>query len=158
MKPKSNELNIDIVLEMGASPDEVADVEEVLRKEGIRGTVRASHIRLSVGELPWVIFLSASFFVFYVEFLRGAGQEAGRDAWKGLRKLVSHLYGARRNKRGSITIRTTDKLTIISLQDDLPEEAYKQLAQIASDRLKGGNWIWDSDQNRWIDQNEWLRG
>ena len=76
---------------------------------------------------------------------------------RGLRDFVAHLYAARRNKDGSITIRTTDARTLIALQDDLPEEAYKQLAQMTLDELDGGNWIWDSERNRWIDQNEWMR-
>ena len=152
-----NELVIDVTLEMEAPPKEVVAVEEVLREEGIRGKVRATYMRLSMGELPWAIILLAPLFWFISAFFVGAGQEAGRDAWKGLRKLVSRLYAARRNKHGRITIRTTDTHTIIALQDDLPDEAYKRLVQMSPDRLNGGNWIWDFKQKRWVNQNEWMR-
>ena len=77
---RNDGLEIDVMLEMEASPEEVAAVEEVLRREGIQGTVRASFMRLSMGELPWVIYLSGPLWVFVSAFLAAAGQ----DAWKGL--------------------------------------------------------------------------
>ena len=149
MNPKRHELNIDILLEMEAPSQEVADVEEVARREGIRGSVRPSLIRLSQGELPWVVILLDPVAILFSAFLKGAGQEAGRDAYKRLKSLVSRLYNARRNRNGSVTVEDFETSTYIVLSDDLPEEAYRQLAELGLEQLKGGYWVWDYERNQW---------
>ena len=156
-----DETRVDVLMDGEASPDEVTAVEEVFKEEGIGASVRATYFRKSLDELPWVIFISGVAFVLILDFLRaaaqGAGREAGRDAYQGLRRLVSRLYAARQNKPGSVIYKDTETRTIIVLQEDLPQEAYRLLTEMGPDKLNGGNWIWDFDQNRWIDQNEWMR-
>ena len=148
-KAQGNELNIDIVLDMEALPQEVAAVKEVAEEEGIRGSVRATFFRKSLGDLPWAIYLLVPVLVFCSAFLKGSGQEAGRDAYQALRQLISRLYNARRDRKGSVVVRDSDTFTHIVFQDDLPEEAYRQLAQIGQERLEGGYWVWDFEQGRW---------
>ena len=148
-KPPSNELSIDILLDMEALPQEVVAVKEIAEEEGIRGSVRAAFFRKSLGDLPWVIYLLVPVLVFCSAFLKGAGQEAGRDAYQGLRKFISRLYSARRDRNGSVVVRDSDTFTHIVFQDDLPEEACRQLAQIGQERLEGGYWVWDFEQGRW---------
>ena len=148
-KAQDNELDIEILLDAEALPREIAAVEAVAQKEGIRGSVRAAFFRKSLGDLPWVIYLLAPVLVFCSAFLKGAGQEAGRDTYQALRGLVERLYHARRNRHGGVIVRDSDTFTEIVLQDDLPEEAYRQLAQMGPKRLEGGYWVWDSEQNRW---------
>lgn len=152
-----DETKIDVMLEMEAPPDDVDAVKRVFQKEGIGCTFNGKFIRLSAGELPWVIFLCAPLGVFFTAFLKSAGQEAGRDAYLALRRLVSRLYAARRKNDGSIAIIGSENYTQIDLREDLPEEAYRQLAEMGPHELDGGNWIWDFKQNHWIDQNEWMR-
>ena len=148
-KAQDSELTVDILLDMEASPKEVDAVTRVAQEEGIRGSVRAAFFRKSLGDLPWVIYLLVPALVFSSAFLKGAGQEAGRDAYQALRKFISQLYDARRDRNGSVVVRDSETFTHIVLQDDLPEEAYKQLAQIDQEQLEGGYWVWDFEQCRW---------
>ena len=146
---RGDQLIIDILLDSDASDSEVAAVMDVAREEGIESSVQANYFRKSLGELPWVIFLSVQVGVFFSAFLKAAGQEAGRDAYLGIRRLVSRLYNARRNSNGSVVLLDDNTRTHITLNADLPEEAYKQLAQIDPEQLKGGYWTWDFDQKKW---------
>ena len=107
-----DELDIDIVLDVEALPQEVAAVEEVVRQEGIPGSVRAAYFRASADNLPWIIFFLVPPLVFFSAFLKGAGQEAGRDAYKMLRGFISRLYAARRHRNGSVVIRDSDTVLI----------------------------------------------
>ena len=146
---EENTLNIEILLDAEALPHEVAAVEEVAQEEGLRAPVSASFFRNSLGDLPWVIFLLAPVSVFFSAFLTGVGQEAGRDAYQAVRRLVSQLYGARRDGQGGVAFWDSNTFTHVVLLPDLPEEAYGQLTQIGSEQLEGGYWVWDFEKKRW---------
>ena len=87
--------------------------------------------------------------VFFSAFFSTVGKEAGRDAYKGIRRLTSRLFGARRNSNGSVELWDDNARTHIILIADLPEEAYEQLAQEGLEQLKGGYWTWDSNLKEW---------
>ena len=142
-------MKVDVLLDSGASAAEVTAVTDVLRDEGMEGSVEAALSRRGAGELPWVIILLAPVAVFLSAFLKGIGQEAGRDTYHGLRQLISRLFGARRNANGSVSLSDEDTRTEIVLVDDLPEEAYRQLADKSLEELKGGYWTWDPKLGRW---------
>ncbi|MCY3801559.1 MAG: hypothetical protein OXG46_08255 [Chloroflexi bacterium] len=146
---QDDELNIEIVLDAEALPREVAAIEEIARDEGIRGPVSATLFHKSLDELPWAIYLLAPVSLFFSAFLTRVGNEAGRDAYQAVRRLVCRLCAARRNKRGSLTVRDSDTFTHIALRPDLPEEAYRQLSQMGPEQLEGGYWMWDFEKNQW---------
>ncbi len=149
-KAQDDALHMQILLDSEALPHEVTAVEEIVQKEGVRCSVCAGYFRKSAGDLPWVTLLLAPIAAFLAAFLAGAGQDAGRDAYQSIRRLVSRLYAARRDRNGSIVVMDDDTLTHIVLQPDLPEEAYRQLAQMDPEQLKGGHWVWDKERNHWL--------
>ncbi len=142
-------MKVDVLLDSGASAAEITAVTDVLRDEGMEGSVKAAFSRRGADELPWVIFLMGSVAVFFTAFLKGFGQEAGRDTYQGLRRLISRLFRARRNSNGSVTLSDEDTRTEIVLVDGLPEEAYRQLAEKNLEELKGGYWTWDPKLGTW---------
>ena len=142
-------MNIDINLDSTASDSEVAAVKAVLREEGIHGSVEASLGRRGLGEFAWAIIIFVPIEAFLVRFFATLGKEAGRDAYQGLRRVVSRLFGARRNSNGSVVLSDDDTGTTIVFSADLPEEAYTQLAQKSLEQLKGGYWTWDSNLKEW---------
>ena len=140
---------IDIVLESDAPPYEVDAVQDVARDAGISATVKPTFLRKSAGELPWVIFLLTPVWVFLAAFLKAAGQEAGRDAYQLMRRFIVQLCQARRSANGSIALWHPETHSRIALEADLPNEAYRQLAQMDPELLEGHHWTWDHDQNQW---------
>ena len=142
-------MNIDILMDSDANASEVEAVTDVAREIGIHGSVQADYSSRAAIELPWVIFLLAPVGVFFSAFFTALGQEAGRDAYPGIRRLISRFFGARRNSNGSVVLLDENTRTHIVLDADVPEEAYRQLAQKGLEQLKGGYWTWDSKLNVW---------
>ena len=142
-------MKVDVLLDSGASAAEVTAVTDVLRNDGMEGSVEAALSSRGVGEFPWVIILLGPVAVFFSAFLTGFGQEAGRDTYQGLRRLVSSLFRARRSSNGSVTLLDENTRTHIVLTADLPEESYRQLAEMSLEQLKGGYWTWDPKLDRW---------
>ena len=142
-------MNIDILLDSGASDSEVAAVMDVAREEGINGSVEATLSGRSSGEFPWTIILLASIGSFFSAFFAAVGTGAGRDAYQGIRRLTARLFGARRNLNGSVVLSDDNTRTHIVLIADLPEEAYRQLAQKGLGQLLGGYWTWNPDLKEW---------
>ena len=141
--------SLNVVLESEALPCDVNAVEDVVRDAGISAIVKPTFLRMSAGELPWVIFLLTPVWVFFAAFLKAAGQEAGREAYQLMRRFIAQLYQARRSANGSIALWHPDTHSQISLEPDLPDEAYRQLTQMGPELLEGSHWTWDHGQNQW---------
>ena len=125
------------VLDAGASPDEVTAVSQIARDEGLPGPVNATFSAKSIEDVPWwVILLVFSNFT----LLKGFLNEAGRDSYKGLRRLMSRLFNARPNKQGKVHITVRRQFrTMIVFTYDLPEEAYSQLSEIDLENLESSS-------------------
>ena len=74
-----------------------------------------------------VIYLLAPIGGFFSAFFSTVGKEAGKDAYQGIRRLLSRLFGARRNSNGSVELWDDHARTHIILTANLPEEAYAKL-------------------------------
>ena len=146
-------MNIDIILDSDASDSEVEAVKAVLREEGINGSVKGTLESRSLGEDPWVIILYIQVAYFLKGFTKGfattLGEEAARDVYQGLRRVVSRLSRIRGKSNGCVELCDDNTRTHVILTPDLPEEAYKQLAQKSVEQLKGGYWTWDSNLKEW---------
>ncbi len=102
--------------------------------------------------MPWVIILAIPLWHFMSSF----GREAGKTAWKEIYRLIRKLCKARRNMNGEIAFEDKESSAQIILNPNLPEEAYRQLVQIPKERLLKGYWVWDFEQNCWVDHNEFF--
>jgi hypothetical protein len=150
-------MTIEVMLESEITDAERAAVAEVFESAGIKVDVQAAYIRRGVGLFPWIIDITvvAAGGRFMWAALGGAGDEAGRDGWKGLKRLIAGLYGARRASRapqGGVILKDSESKVEIQLPPDLPDEAYRRLWEIddltapLSRILK-----WDIDVRDWID-------
>jgi len=83
----------------------------------------------------------------------GAGDEAGRDGWKGLKRLITGLYEARRASRapqGGVTLRDSGSKVEIQLPPDLPDAAYRRLWEIENPAAPlSGILRWDNALQEW---------
>lgn len=150
-------MTVEVMLESEVTDGERAAVAEVFASAGIEADVKGACIRHSAGLLPWIIEIavtvSAARFIWAA--VAGAGDEAGRDAWKGLKRLITDLYEVRRNSqapRGWVSLRGSGSEVEIQLPPDLPDEAYRRLFEIENPTAPlSGTLRWDSDLHDWID-------
>ena len=137
---------VEWVVDASASADEVAAVSQIAHEEGLPGRVNPTLSYKSVGDVPWwVILLVFANFTFFKGFLN----EAGRDSYQGLRRLISRLFNARRDAQGTVRIKVAKQITTIQFTADLPEQAFTMLAKIDLDTLENDFLYWDADQGRW---------
>ena len=145
-------VDVEWVLDAQASSEEIAAVTQIALEEGLPGHVRADYSQKSIEDVPWVIFImvSASF------FLTGFFEEAGRHSYIDLRRLVLRLSAARQKEHGRVQLLDRPSGTTIVFAPDLPEEAYKLLAELGLANIGGKYWVWDPAERYWKYQS--LRG
>jgi hypothetical protein len=137
--------NFAVAMDEEASVAEVEAVEAVLRKAGFSEPVSPSVGRRSLGDLPFVIYVSAPVMAFLSAFM-GA---AGKDAYDSLKHFVRDVRAARRDRPGSIVIEdreSREDSTVLVLSADLPDEAFEALADLDFEALKGAYLVWDRDR------------
>jgi hypothetical protein len=143
---------VEVSLEAGAADAECFAVAEVFESAGIWAMVRGDVIRHSAGLLPWLIDITAAWTI--AKFLAGFADEAGRDGWKGLKKLITGLYTARQASpapRGGVTLREEGGIQIL-LPPDLPDQAYRRLYEIEDLSAPLSGFLrWDSEAQDWTD-------
>ena len=144
-------LDIEWLLERGASSDEVAALTQIAIEEGLPGPVRPALSQKSIGEMPWMVLILTP----VIPFLKGFFEEAGRTAYQDLRRLMTRLLAVRQEGQGHVEVREKDSLkaTVIVFARDLPEEAFKQLAELDLEYIEGKYWVWDRKQRCWISQS-----
>lgn len=150
--------SVDVVLESECTAADVDAVEAVFEAAGIPADVRAGYVRESAADLPWLVIIFVSVWAagtFVKAALQGAGDEAGRDAWRALMRLIKAIYEARQSSpasQGSVSIRIADPSVEIPLPPDLPEVAYQRLFEIEDPRARlSGILMWDNEAQAWVD-------
>jgi hypothetical protein len=148
---------VEVILESESADADRLAVAEVFESAGIRADVQGAYIRRSADILPWLIEIVAAGAVtkFLWAAAAGAGDEAGRDAWQGLKRLITSLHEARKASRapqGGVTIRDPESGVVIQLGSDLPDEAYRLLYEIETFSAPlSGILRWDSKAQDWKD-------
>lgn len=150
-------MTVEVILESEVPDVERAAVAEVFESAGIEADVRGAYVRRSADILPWIIEITvaATAVRFVWAAIAGAGDEAGRDGWKGLKKLIAGLYEARRASRapqGGVSLRDSGSKVEIQLPPDLPDAAYRRLCEIENPTAPlSGILKWDNDLQDWTD-------
>jgi len=148
-------MNVEVSLEVEASAADREAVAGIFESAGIRADVQADYIRRSAELLPWLIVISVVAARFLWAAVGGAGDEAGRDAWKGLKWLVAALYEARRSSQspqGGVSISDQETGVEIQFPPGLPDRAYIRIVQIESPSAPlSGILRWDDDAQDWTD-------
>jgi hypothetical protein len=148
-------VTVEVSLEAEASAADRAAVARVFESADIQADVRADYIRRSADLLPWLIVIGVVAVRFLWAAVGGAGDEAGRDAWKGLKWLVTTLYDARRSSQspqGGVSISDQEAGVEIQFPPDLPDLAYIRITQMESPSAPlSGILRWDNDAQDWTD-------
>lgn len=139
----------------GTTP--AGDFRRVLN-DGARQALRdAPEAPFLLPELAWAwqVAVAVPLGAFFTSLMT----EAGKDAYIALKRLMHRLYTAAARRQGSaapeirtIELRDTDSGLIVTLPDDLPNTAYRQLLTITLPPLPNGcsfdRLLWLS--GRWI--------
>ena len=149
---------LDVVLESECTAADVDAVAAVFEAVGIPADVRPGYIRESAADLPWLVIIFVGIWAggtFIRAALQGAGDEAGRDAWRALMHIIKAIYEARQSSSaagGSVSIRIADPSVEIPLPPELPEVAYQRLFEIEDPQARlSGILMWDSEAQAWVD-------
>ncbi len=140
---------VQVSLEYAARDDEVAAVAAVFAEAGVDANVRVDPmLKGAGGDFPWMVIISVPATAFLTTF----AAEAGKDAYKELKKLIKRLYDARKTaqfRTGYLTFGGDKTSTSFNLPPELPDEAWQQLPEITSTELRSGVLRWDREMGQW---------
>ncbi len=142
------EISSSVMMDRGASAEEIEAVRRVFSEVGVQATIRASYAQLS--ELPpWMVMALLPL----TAFLTGLGAEAGKDAYQRLKGLVKALHAARAASRqppGNVVLEDADSHAQIALSPKLPDEAFRKLFDLDVDSLPSGPVHFDVERGEWF--------
>ena len=141
---------LDVVLDVEATPQEVAAVEAAFREAGFDADVQAAYERRGIERYPWVVYVTVPVTLFLKKFL----ELAAEDAWAALKRLVQQVREARKKSLappGTVLIRDNATGETIVLLGNEPDEAFQQLAELDNRQTDSGHLYWDSKIGRWVD-------
>jgi hypothetical protein len=133
---------LDVLVEEGASPSDVAALADALDECGIPAAVRPGIARRSVGDMPWIVLITVPAGAIAAGFFG----KAGSDAWDGLKRVVGRIYAVRRSSEaqtGSIEISEGNRALIFS--ETVTDAGYRAIAELPS----SGYYVWDPQTSSW---------
>ncbi|HST70380.1 MAG TPA: hypothetical protein VLI94_12075 [Solirubrobacterales bacterium] len=144
-------MKVEVSMDVEASAAEVEAVAEIFRREGFDGPISADVERRSLGEIPFVIYVSIS----VTAFLTAFAAAAGKDAYDNLKRFIRDIRSARDGHDGSIVVEDREDhqdSTVLVLSADLPDEAFEALRALDLEAMKGAYLVWDRDGDKgWYD-------
>jgi hypothetical protein len=104
-------------------------------------------------DLVWQVIIAAPLGAFFASLMA----EAGKDAYMALKRLAQRLYSAAARRQDSaapeippIELRDAGSGLTVTLPDDLPDKAYRQLLKIELPSLPDG---YSPDRLQWFDDH-----
>ena len=143
-----------VSVEAYADPDEMAAVAAALAEAGISAEVTENfEWRGAGGDYPWLVVIAAPFAPFFASI----ANQAGKDAYKALKRLVVRIHEARKassRPNGSLTLVDETTGTWVALPPDLPDEAWQLLPEAQLTDLPSGSLRWDPQTLQWQDAGD----
>ena len=147
---------IEVTVDAGAPPAEMEALRALFEQAGFEADVRDNYMRLSAGDLPWLVMVTAPFSTFVTAFAVSLGTNAGSDTWtafreggwRGARALLTGTTTARGSSDGTITVRDPDGPNV-DLRSGIPDEALRELAELDWPAMRSGRLGW-SEEHGWV--------
>ncbi len=140
--------DIEVYTQADISADELADVESALRELGLRPTIRVLPTRRGL-EVSWLVLVTFP----AQAMLRSMLDKFGADAYESLKELAARVRHRPRAGSGAavkaVVLQSADTGARITLEPDLPAEAFRTLADKVLSGSDGGEWHYDRQQGRW---------
>ncbi len=141
--------NVQVLLEAEARDDEVATVATILAQAGLEAHVSTDpNCKGAGGEFPWMVAISIPATAFFTAF----ATEAGKDAYKHLKRFVGRLYDARKSSKfrtGRVVLIDRDTGRSFTLPPLLSGEAWEQLKAPRADDFALSVFRWDPETGEW---------
>lgn len=137
-----------VYVDTRASGAGVTELAAAFAAAGISADVRATYARNGFMGLPWEAVILAPLGAFFTAF----SAEAGQDAWKLLKGVVTQTHDLRRSagaEKGIVYLNDSESHTSVLLPEGLPAEAWQQLLRIALDGESSCTLTWDADRGFW---------
>jgi hypothetical protein len=131
-----------------ASGEELDAMAAELRAAGLEfDRIEAGEQRLTgVEELLFVVIVVPSLRGFFTGF----AEEAGKDAYKALKRLVSRVSGkGRRRSDGVVVLQDQQTNARADLTPQLDDAAYSALFELDFGSLQEGTLVWDPAAGQW---------
>ncbi len=143
---------LDVTIDRGASEEEMRGLTLMFERAGIKASIRDDYLRLSAEALPYAIIFIGSVAWIAAKFAGGAAEKAGADAWdayrdggwQGLRRFLVEV-GRVRGSNGTVTVRDPAGPDL-QLYQQIPDDALRELADLAWDEMTDGRLGWGGDQ------------
>lgn len=140
---------VNVILEADPTDDELAAVKAGFREAGFDARVSSDPwAKGAGGDFPWMVIISVPVGL----FIKALAEEAGKDAYKHLKRLVKKLYDARKASQfthGSVIVQDTDTSASATLPPELSEEAWQAVAEVSFEGLPGATYRWNSETGEW---------
>lgn len=136
-----------ISLEETAEPSEVEAVKAVVRDFNLSWNVSASYATKTIDPVSATIIITGAASMFFAGMLG----EAGKDAWRRLKRFVRELRGARPGKSTQLVAILNNKWIVFPEND--PEDAFRRLCEINVTEVanESDTLVWDEGIQDWRD-------
>jgi hypothetical protein len=142
---------LDVTVDRGAPDEEMRALALMFERVGINATIRDDHLRLSAETLPYAVMFVGAVTWLAGAFAGGALAKAGADTWDayrnegwhGLRDFLVEV-GRIRGPNGTVTLRDPTGPDV-QLDQGIPDDALRELADLAWDEMNGGRLGWSGD-------------
>lgn len=140
---------VNVILEADPTDDELAAVTASFREAGFDPRVSSDpRAKGAGGDYPWMVIISVPVGL----FIKALVEEAGKDAYKHLERLVKRLYDARKASKfthGSVLIEDTDTSASATLQPEVSEEVWQALAEVSFEGLPEATYRRNPETGDW---------
>ncbi|MFI5896609.1 hypothetical protein ACIA5D_41570 [Actinoplanes sp. NPDC051513] len=138
--------NIELFVNPGLAPDEVADIRAELRDWGWEPAVRRMPPRRGAAEFTWLLLLTVPAEIIVKTML----EQAGRQAFETLRGFVQRRLGHQEETQ-VVVIEEAGSGAQFALSADLPLEAYRQMVEaLSAGATDDGLRTFDRGRGRWV--------
>lgn len=141
-------MDIEVVTDAEASPEELAALNEAFRRFGFNVEADPAVHARSIDPFPWVVYITLGAPI--ATFFTTLAAEAGKDAYEPLKGWAKDVFAARNNRPGYASISDPEH-SRLSLRSDLPDEALDALKEINWSQMQAGDLHWSDSRREWLD-------
>jgi hypothetical protein len=148
---------IEVWLGYGAPAEQLHEVGDLFREEGISVEVRTPDAPPPVGNGVGVTIIAYLLGMTVGQFLSGYFQAAGQDAWRKSKDLVLKLKRNHLDRHPSVpstapallVIKDVERRISVGLESDMPDEAFRKLFDLDFGDQEQVSWNWNQERGEW---------
>jgi hypothetical protein len=153
-----DQLAIDVEVEEDAPEEEVRRVEVAFREAGLDASVHGPDLDVDADASTtslWIVAVTVPLIPFFKSFMEKAGELAGEDAYRAVRKLFHRILDARSepSRDAQLTLEDPDTSVSVTITLELPDAAFKELLNLDPEEYEDEDEAvvleWDDELGEW---------